>query len=120
MASARKPTQRAAAWRPAEPFNALPLLPPKIDLETRKLLKQCIPARAALAELKHAAELIPNQGVLIKRQWGQILTLDISVSIYSASVAFSNSGRMLDTKRFMSSFFAIRSPKRRTACAPAG
>ena len=65
MASARKTTKRAAAWRPAEPFNALPLLPPKVDLETRKLLKQCIPARAALAELKHAAELIPNQAVLI-------------------------------------------------------
>ena len=29
------------------------------------MLKQCIAARAALAELKQAAELIPNQGVLI-------------------------------------------------------
>ena len=65
MASARKTSRRMPAWRPQEPFNALPMLPPKIDLETRKLLKQCIPARAALAELKHAAELIPNQGVLI-------------------------------------------------------
>ena len=65
MASARKSSNRPSAWRPAEPFNALPHLPPKVDLETRKLLKQCIPARAALAELKHAAELIPNQGVLI-------------------------------------------------------
>lgn len=34
-------------------------------METRPVLKQCIAARAALAELKQAAELIPNQGVLI-------------------------------------------------------
>ena len=36
-----------------------------MELETRPVLKQCIPARAALAELKQAAELIPNQGMLI-------------------------------------------------------
>ena len=36
-----------------------------MELETRLVLKQCIPARAALAELKQAAELIPNQGMLI-------------------------------------------------------
>jgi Fic family protein len=65
MPSARRKKSRLPVWQAAEPFNALPLLPPKVDLETRKLLKQCIPARAALAELKHAAELIPNQGVLI-------------------------------------------------------
>jgi Fic family protein len=29
------------------------------------VLKQCIAARAALAELRQAAELLPNQGVLI-------------------------------------------------------
>ncbi|HLF96412.1 MAG TPA: Fic family protein [Methylococcaceae bacterium] len=34
-------------------------------METRTVLKQCIAARAALAELKQAAELIPNQGGLI-------------------------------------------------------
>ena len=47
------------------PFNALPPLPPTADLETRAILKACITARAALAELKQAAELIPNQAVLI-------------------------------------------------------
>jgi Fic family protein len=36
-----------------------------VDLESKAVLKQCILARAALAELKQAAELIPNQGVLI-------------------------------------------------------
>lgn len=52
-------------WRPEVPFNDLPPLPPRTDLETKLVLKHCIPARAALAELKQAAELIPNQGVLI-------------------------------------------------------
>lgn len=52
-------------WHPEKPFNDLPLLPPNAEVETRAVLKQCITARAALAELKQAAELIPNQGVLI-------------------------------------------------------
>jgi Fic family protein len=52
-------------WRPDQPYNELPPLPPALELETRPVLKQCITARAALAELKQAAELIPNQGVLI-------------------------------------------------------
>ena len=52
-------------WRPDQPYNDLPPLPPGVDVETRPVLKQCIAARAALAELKQAAELIPNQGVLI-------------------------------------------------------
>ncbi len=34
-------------------------------METRAVLKQCITARAALAELKQAAGLIPNQAMLI-------------------------------------------------------
>ena len=65
MASARKTSKRLPAWRPQEPFNALPLLPPQADLETKAILKQCIRARSALAELKQAGELIPNQAVLI-------------------------------------------------------
>lgn len=52
-------------FNPAKPFNDLPLLPPQADLETPAILKACIPARAALAELKQAGELLPNQGLLI-------------------------------------------------------
>lgn len=54
-----------SVWQPDQPFNALPLLPPQADIETKVILKQCITARAAVAELKQAAELIPNQAVLI-------------------------------------------------------
>jgi Fic family protein len=52
-------------WRVDKAFNHLPLLPPAVELESKTILKQCITARAALAELKQAAELIPNQGMLI-------------------------------------------------------
>lgn len=53
------------SWHPVQPYNDLPPLPPAVEVETRPVLKQCIVARAALAELKQAAGLIPNQGVLI-------------------------------------------------------
>lgn len=36
-----------------------------VDLESTAVLKVCIRARAALAELKQAGELLPNQGLLI-------------------------------------------------------
>lgn len=52
-------------WRQDRPYNALPPLPPRVELESRAILKQCIPARAALAGLKQATTLIPNPTVLI-------------------------------------------------------
>ncbi len=54
-----------AKFDPNRPYNALPALPPKADVETRAILKSCIDARAAVAALKQAGTLIPNQGVLI-------------------------------------------------------
>lgn len=65
MAGGRKSSKAPRLWRPAEPFNALPLLPPRAELESKTVLKRCIAARAALAELKQAAEHIPNPAVLI-------------------------------------------------------
>jgi len=52
-------------WAPDRPHNQLPPLPPLGELESRAVLKACITARAALAELKQAAGLIPNQTMLI-------------------------------------------------------
>ncbi|OOH89068.1 addiction module protein [Pasteurellaceae bacterium 15-036681] len=52
-------------WNPKLAYNQLPALPPCEELETKEILKQTIKARAALAELKQAAELIPNQAMLI-------------------------------------------------------
>ncbi|WP_048441528.1 protein adenylyltransferase Fic [Caenimonas sp. SL110] len=58
-------TDAALAWQADHPYNQLPPLPPAVELESRTVLKACIEARAALAELKQAAELIPNQAMLI-------------------------------------------------------
>lgn len=53
-------------WTPERPYNQLPVLPPDIEhIETRLVLKACIKARAALAELKTAGELLPDQGLLV-------------------------------------------------------
>ena len=52
-------------WQQDQPYNDLPGLPPKAALDSTTILKACIPARAALAELKQAGQLLPNQGLLI-------------------------------------------------------
>ncbi len=53
-------------FNPELPYNELPTLPPPTDqIETTQILKRCIKARVALAELKQAAELIPNSAVLV-------------------------------------------------------
>ena len=55
-----------ADFDPQKPYNDLPLLPPPAELiENTDILKKCIDARVALAELKQAAELIPNAAVLV-------------------------------------------------------
>ncbi len=55
-----------ADFDPKVPFNDLPMLPPPVEvIETTEILKTCIKARVALAELKQAAELIPNSAVLV-------------------------------------------------------
>ena len=52
-------------WQPERPYDLLPPLPPASDIETKIVLKQCITARSALAELKQAVQLIPNPAMLI-------------------------------------------------------
>ncbi|MGH7676483.1 MAG: protein adenylyltransferase Fic [Gemmatimonadales bacterium] len=54
-----------ASFNPARAYNELEVLPPQRDLESRAVLKACIEARAAVAELKQAGRLLPNQDVLI-------------------------------------------------------
>lgn len=54
------------SWKPGQPYNQLPPLPPAIEIvESTEVLKATITARAALAELKQAGELLPNQSLLI-------------------------------------------------------
>ncbi len=54
-----------STFNPKQPFNNLPTLPPRQEIETRAIWKLCTEARVALAELKQVGELIPNQSVLI-------------------------------------------------------
>jgi hypothetical protein len=52
-------------WTPNQPFNDLPPLPPKTDLESKRVLKACISARTSLEGLRQGARFLPNQGLLI-------------------------------------------------------
>jgi Fic family protein len=50
---------------PNRPYNDLPRLPPAVDVETKAVMRRCVTARAAIAELRLAGQLIPDQSVLI-------------------------------------------------------
>jgi Fic family protein len=52
-------------WRADVAYNDLPLLPPTVEIETKRVLKAAIEARAALAALDQALRRIPNPTVLI-------------------------------------------------------
>jgi Fic family protein len=59
------PESIAVTFDSTKPFNDLPLLPPAGEIETKTVLKKSTRATSALAALQQAAELIPNQDVLI-------------------------------------------------------
>jgi Fic family protein len=50
---------------PLKPYNDLPSLPPKVDIETKSILKKAISAGRVLAELKGLGETIPDQSMLV-------------------------------------------------------
>lgn len=45
--------------------NSIKMLPPKIELETKQVLKQLTRSHRALAELKGFSDMIPNKNILI-------------------------------------------------------
>jgi Fic family protein len=51
---------------PNKPYNDLPKLPPAKTIETHAVLKKAISANRALAELRGAGHMIPNQAVIIQ------------------------------------------------------
>ncbi len=54
------------SWSPTEPYNELPLLPPRLqEIETRQVLKSVTEARVQLAKLDQASDLMANPSVLI-------------------------------------------------------
>jgi len=48
-----------------KPYNDLPLLPPKQDIETKQVLKKAVLAREALGRLAASNKRLPNDSVLI-------------------------------------------------------
>lgn len=52
-------------FSPDKPYNDLPLLPPKADIESKAILKKVISAGRAMAELKGLGGTIPNQTILV-------------------------------------------------------
>jgi Fic family protein len=63
--SCRRRKEDSMPFDPAVPYDDLPPLPPKTELETKAVLKQALRATRALAELKGAGGLIPDQAILI-------------------------------------------------------
>jgi Fic family protein len=53
------------AYSPDLPYNELPLLPPKVEIETTVILKKTITASRALSELKGAITNLPNPNLFI-------------------------------------------------------
>ncbi len=65
MLKTTRKTCMSSSFNPSVPYNGLPLLPPAQDIETKPVLRKCVAAGRALATLRQAARLIPNQDVLI-------------------------------------------------------
>ena len=53
------------AFHPFDPFNDLPPLPPKVELETAAILKRALSASRSLAELKGLYATLPDPRLLI-------------------------------------------------------
>lgn len=48
---------------PTKPYDALPDLPPRADIETKRVLKACNEANKALARLNAEVKQLPNPAV---------------------------------------------------------
>jgi Fic family protein len=64
---------------PETPYNELPELPPRQEIESKKILRASIKANKALAELKGLAQTIPNQTIFIN-------TISIKEAQYSSEI----------------------------------
>jgi Fic family protein len=52
-------------FAPRVPYNDLPPLPPRVEIETKAVLKKVASAGRSLAELKGLGATIPNQSILV-------------------------------------------------------
>jgi len=109
------------------PYNELPELPPKADIETRAILKTCIGAGRALAELKTAGDLIPNQTVLINTipyleanassEIENIVTTMDSLFRYSSAEESARDPAVKETLRYRTALYeGFKSLEKRPVC----
>ena len=70
-------------FSPDQPFNQLPDLPPKAELETPRVLKTTTRASRALAELKGRTHSIPNPTILLNTLAVQEAKLILKSRIFS-------------------------------------
>lgn len=95
---ARRSLLAPTPFQPIAPHNGLPLLPPGVEVESKRTLKMAIAANRALAELRGAGGLIPNQGMLIRSVVLQEAKLSSEIEnvvttndkLYRAFSAFAN------------------------------
>jgi Fic family protein len=83
------------------PYNDLPLLPPKADLESKEILKKAIKANKALAKLVGSGRQLPNQSILINSIGLQEAKLSSEIeNILTTNdelyIAFASEGRSTD------------------------
>ena len=52
-------------WSAEQPYNSLPSLPPSMEIESKRVLKATVAARASLARLDEAARTLPDPTMLI-------------------------------------------------------
>ena len=103
-------------WNPTVAFNALPLLPPAADVETKSILKATIEARAALAALDQAARRIPNPTVLLNSlpllearassEIENIVTTTDDLFAFAQNEAAATNSDTKETLRYRSALFA--------------
>ena len=59
-------TPPQSPYNPERPWNSLPGLPPRGEIESKVILKACISARAELARINALVETLPNKDILIQ------------------------------------------------------
>jgi Fic family protein len=52
-------------FNPLQPYNSLSKLPPRVEIETPRILKKVATVRSALGELKGIGKILPNQTLLL-------------------------------------------------------
>lgn len=111
-------------WQSDRPYNELPDLPPKVELETRAVLKATTSARAALAALDQAIRRIPNPTVLLNSiplleaqassEIENIVTTTDDLFRYAQQIEESATPEVKETLRYRAALFAgMRSIERR-------